>query len=58
MSYFKEQICRIDPTCTNIQLSDHIGNSSNKMLLDLTNIDEAIFHLKYIKNKLNSVKPS
>lgn len=52
MSYFKEQICRIDPTCTNIQLSDHIGNSSNKMLLDLTNIDEAIFHLQYIKNKL------
>ena len=58
MSYFKEQICRIDPTSTNIQLFDHIGHKSNPMLLDKTNIDEAIFHLQYIKNKLNSVKPS
>jgi hypothetical protein len=54
MTYFKEQVCRIDPTSTNIQLSDHIGNSSNKMLLDKTNIDEAIEHLLYIKHKLLS----
>ena len=52
MSYFKEQICRIDPTSTNIQLFDHIGHKSNPMLLDKTNIDEAIFHLEYIKNRI------